>query len=42
MPDRQPERESDREQPRRDYLGRIVVGFLILAAILWVLTYFFG
>jgi hypothetical protein len=30
---------SNEEQPRRDYLGRIVIGFMMLAGILWFLVH---
>ncbi len=32
---------DDNEQPQKDYLGRILIGFIALAAILWGLTYIF-
>jgi hypothetical protein len=33
--------DQDNDQPQKDYLGRIVVGFMVLAAIFWGLVYIF-
>ena len=30
---------NGQDEPQKDYLGRILIGFVVLAAILWILTY---
>jgi hypothetical protein len=32
---------NDQDPPRKDVLGRILIGFIILAAVLWILTFIF-
>lgn len=33
--------ENGGDKPEKDYLGRILIGFIALAAVLWLLTYIF-
>jgi hypothetical protein len=35
------QRGNGEDPPRQDYLGRILIGFIIAAVILWVLTFIF-
>jgi hypothetical protein len=36
-----PRPDNENDSPQKDYLGRILIGFIILAAIFWGLTYVF-
>lgn len=33
--------ENNQDVPQKDYLGRILIGFIVLAAIFWLLVYIF-
>ncbi len=35
------EQDNGDEQKPKDYLGRILIGFILLAAFLWLLVYLF-
>lgn len=36
-----PEHDNEDDQPQKDYLGRILIGFIILAGLMWLLVYLF-
>jgi hypothetical protein len=40
-PRNEPPSSNGGDEPQRDYLGRILIGFISLAAFLWILVYIF-
>lgn len=36
-----PKSDQGSDPPQKDYLGRILIGIIILAAFLWALTFIF-
>ncbi len=39
MPEKPSSSGNNDNAPQKDYLGRILIGFILLAAVFWLLTY---